>query len=238
MNASADHSQYKTRNVHHNKNAHHLNNNMGNASSTSSPSCPSTSSSAPSSECPVQFRTSQPVYNVYGQRVDVGSPQTTLDTLAAYSTLDPTNNMPAEPNQQPFPGQRVPLPTDRKASTIPKGGTQGTWLYPSPQMFYNALRRKGKGDDVRPEDVEAVVYNHNGVFVCFVFLHRMDTHSLYAYLTLMRTTTLHLVVYTRTPCTLVFVHSHTLHAGFCTHSHTLHAGLSIRTACTFIHPHI
>lgn len=103
------------------------------------------------------------MYNVYGQRVDVGSAETTLDKLAAYSTLDPTNNMPAEPNQQPFPGQRVPLPTDRQASTIPKGGTQGTWLYPSPQMFYNALRRKGKGDDVRPEDVEAVVYNHNGV---------------------------------------------------------------------------
>lgn len=144
---------------------------MGNTSSTATPSSAapsssSSSSSAPLSECPVQFRTSQPIYNVYGQRVEVGnSKQTTLDKLAAYSTLDPTNNMPAEPNQQPFPGQRVPLPTDRKASTIPKGGTQGTWLYPSPQMFYNALRRKGKGDDVRPEDVEAVVYNHNGGFI-------------------------------------------------------------------------
>lgn len=122
---------------------------------------------SPSAECPAQFRTAQPVYNVYGQRIDVGTikQETALDKLAAYSMLDPTNNMPAEPNQQPFPGQRVPLPTDRQPSSIPKGGTQGTWLYPSPQMFYNALQRKGKGDDVREQDMEAVVYNHNGTSV-------------------------------------------------------------------------
>ena len=45
--------------------------------------------------------------------------------------------MPREPNQQPFPGQRRVISTQRKTSSIPKGGTDSTWLYPSPQMFYN-----------------------------------------------------------------------------------------------------
>ena len=35
------------------------------------------------------------------------------------------------------PGQRKLLSTDRINSNIPKGGTDSTWLYPSPQMFYN-----------------------------------------------------------------------------------------------------
>lgn len=38
-----------------------------------------------------------------------------------------------------------------------------TWLYPSPQMFYNALKRKGKGNDVQEEDMEAVVRAHNSM---------------------------------------------------------------------------
>ena len=45
--------------------------------------------------------------------------------------------MPMEPNQQPFPGQRKYISVEREASTIPKGGTASTWVYPSPQMFYN-----------------------------------------------------------------------------------------------------
>ncbi len=51
--------------------------------------------------------------------------------------LDPTNNMPRQPNQRPWAGQEAPLSTQRVASCIPKGGTQGCWTYPSPQMFYN-----------------------------------------------------------------------------------------------------
>lgn len=43
--------------------------------------------------------------------------------------------MPASANQQPAPGQSVPLSTERVKSSIPKGGTDAdTWLYPSPQM--------------------------------------------------------------------------------------------------------
>eukprot|EP01097_Dermamoeba_algensis_P009591 TRINITY_DN6801_c0_g1_i1.p1 TRINITY_DN6801_c0_g1~~TRINITY_DN6801_c0_g1_i1.p1 ORF type:complete len:301 (-),score=82.53 TRINITY_DN6801_c0_g1_i1:72-932(-) len=82
-------------------------------------------------------------YNVYAQKVD------------------PKNFMPTL-NQEPAPGQRIPLSTDRMQSTIPKGGADTTWVYPSPQMFYNALRRKGKLDgDVKEEDLDLVVAIHN-----------------------------------------------------------------------------
>ena len=101
--------------------------------------------------------------------------------------VDSRNQMPREPNQQPCAGQRKVISTHRELSTIPKGGTDVTWLYPSPQMFYNgthsacaalltpdglrrgaeapvtyaALKRKGKGADVVEDDVAAVVHAHN-----------------------------------------------------------------------------
>ena len=42
-------------------------------------------------------------------------------------------------------------------SAIPKTGSDDTWSYPSPQMFYNALKRKGKGDDVAEDEVTTLV---------------------------------------------------------------------------------
>ena len=39
-----------------------------------------------------------------------------------------------------------------------------TWTYPSPQMFYNALARKGKlTDDTAEEDIASVVALHNNM---------------------------------------------------------------------------
>eukprot|EP00976_Prorocentrum_cordatum_P082443 1184817-Prorocentrum_minimum.AAC.6 len=76
--------------------------------------------------------------------------------------LDPSNNMPVEANQRPAPGQREIISTTRETSNIPKGGTNSTWVYPSPQMFYNALVRKGKAEDVTERDMESVVSVHNG----------------------------------------------------------------------------
>ena len=75
--------------------------------------CPA--SSDKSSGCPVDEKVRANyrhphVYNVYGERID------------------PANHMAANPNQNPAPGQREPLSTDRVQSTIPKGGTDGTWL--------------------------------------------------------------------------------------------------------------
>lgn len=71
-------------------------------------------------------------YNVYSQRID----DKEATAVGAGKTMDPSNNMPANPNQLPAPGQRQPLSTDRVQSTIPKGGDQNTWTYPSPQMFW------------------------------------------------------------------------------------------------------
>jgi cytochrome c heme-lyase len=119
---------------------------MGGVSSKEDPKLePSTSSSQtsePESSCPVPAEYRNPaIYNVYGQRIDGNqncpSAANPLAKLQGSDLLDPKNNMPLEPNQQPCPGQRVPLSTERLQSNIPKGGTDATWLYPSPQMFFN-----------------------------------------------------------------------------------------------------
>lgn len=92
--------------------------------------------------------TSTPTYNAYGEQVD------------------PRNQMPAG-NQEPWPGQRQRLSTERVQSAIPKGKGEGedgeTWTYPSPQQFYNALKRKGKGADVSEEQVDTLVAIHNNM---------------------------------------------------------------------------
>lgn len=96
----------------------------------------------PASSCPVpeQYR-SRAVYNVYNQRIDNQAESSDASSPRSFGldVLDPKNNMPLEPNQQPCPGQRKLLSTERCVSTIPKGGTDFTWLYPSPQMFYNGM---------------------------------------------------------------------------------------------------
>jgi len=78
--------------------------------------------------------------------------------------INPLNQVPLNLNQLPHPSQKVPLSTEREPSTIPKGGTDSaTWSYPSPQMFYNALKRKGKGDDVDEAIVTEIVGIHNNM---------------------------------------------------------------------------
>jgi cytochrome c heme-lyase len=93
--------------------------------------------------------------------VESGSSAKMFDVYA--QEIDPANMMPATPNQLPSPGQKVRLSTDRVSSSIPKSGeTEGTtWTYPSPQMFFNALKRKGKADDVQEMDMSSVVAIHN-----------------------------------------------------------------------------
>lgn len=162
----------------------------------------------PPSACPVPKEYRNPaIYNVYGQRLNEPGAEASTNPLSAErgsDLLDPKNNMPLEPNQQPCPGQRRPLSTERLQSNIPKGGTDSTWTYPSPQMFFNggcarkarvppclcmgcdagegaspgalvaaahkplprrcrvtALKRKGKGEDVAEDHMDAVVRAHN-----------------------------------------------------------------------------
>lgn len=79
------------------------------------------------------------------------------------SGIDPKNMMPAQPNQMPAEGQARPLSTDRVESTIPQADGTTRWVYPSPQMFYNALRRKGKTTGEEEEHMDAVVAIHNNM---------------------------------------------------------------------------
>lgn len=78
--------------------------------------------------------------------------------------IDPSNMMPP-PNQRPAPDQPFPLSTDRVVSHIPKAGTDNeTWVYPSQQMFWNAMLWKGwrwKEDDLSQKDMEHIINIHN-----------------------------------------------------------------------------
>ncbi|KAJ9591813.1 hypothetical protein L9F63_001630, partial [Diploptera punctata] len=78
--------------------------------------------------------------------------------------INPLNMMPP-PNQQPAPDQPFPLPIDRQVSTIPKAGSDNEfWVYPSQQMFWNAMLRKGwrwKDEDIERKDMEDIIRIHN-----------------------------------------------------------------------------
>merc|ERR1719498_1740064 len=69
--------------------------------------------------------------------------------------------MPA-PNQERSEFQQGELSTHRVESTIPRG-SNGNWVYPSEQMFFNALHRKGKGEGVQEDAMHAVVAIHNNM---------------------------------------------------------------------------
>ena len=107
---------------------------------------PPPSSSSSSSKCPVKGETKQK-YNVYSQ------------------PIDPTNQMPVNPNQFPHESQNQPLNTGRVKSSIPKGGGSDgeTWTYPSEQMFFNALKRKDKGADAEEKDMHTIIAIHNNM---------------------------------------------------------------------------
>ncbi|XP_075920973.1 holocytochrome c-type synthase [Petromyzon marinus] len=77
--------------------------------------------------------------------------------------VDPSNMMPP-PNQLPAPDQPFPLPTQREESSIPRAGSNSNWVYPSEQMFWNAMLRKGwrwKDDDLDPGDMSNIIRIHN-----------------------------------------------------------------------------
>jgi len=82
--------------------------------------------------------------------------------------IDLRNAMPP-PNQRPAPDQPFHLSTSREMSNIPKsqpanGGKVETWEYPSPQMFWNAMLRKGwrwQEDQLGQNDMENIIKIHN-----------------------------------------------------------------------------
>ncbi|TSK34834.1 Phosphatidylinositol 4-phosphate 5-kinase type-1 alpha [Bagarius yarrelli] len=68
------------------------------------------------------------------------------------------------PNQQPASDQPFPLPLKREESSIPRFGTEKNWVYPSEQMFWNAMLRKGwrwKDDSLSTDDMSNIIKIHN-----------------------------------------------------------------------------
>jgi len=89
-----------------------------------------------------------------------------IQTAAAGTVLevDPSNMMPP-PNQAPASDQPFPLSTERQVSNIPRAAEEAAnWVYPSPQMFWNAMLRKGwrwKQDDLNQKDMDDIIRIHN-----------------------------------------------------------------------------
>lgn len=89
------------------------------------------------------------------------SPKPKIETCSSDSEyLDPANNMPKIPEQNPR-GTSPALSTEREVSTIPRADTDGKWIYPSQQMFFNAMQRKNW--DPNATDMQVVVPIHNAV---------------------------------------------------------------------------
>ncbi|XP_069795170.1 holocytochrome c-type synthase-like [Narcine bancroftii] len=77
--------------------------------------------------------------------------------------IDPSNMMPP-PNQQPAADQPFPLSLAREESSIPQSDTDKHWVYPSEQMFWNAMLRKGwrwRNEDIMPNDMTNIIKIHN-----------------------------------------------------------------------------
>lgn len=71
-------------------------------------------------------------------------------------------------NECPQSGLNEQHSKDRIYSTIPRTGSDEAWKYPSPAMFYSAVKRKGhvgavENFDSHPSDLESIVHIHNVV---------------------------------------------------------------------------
>lgn len=110
------------------------------------------------SECPMSADNSEGPLHQAG--VSFGK-----DYSGKFVDINPLNNE-GPPNQQPAPDQPFALPTERQVSSIPKatGDKDEHWVYPSPQMFWNAMLRKGwrwKDDEVSQNDMDHIIKIHN-----------------------------------------------------------------------------
>ena len=124
-----------------------------------------TPSAAPSSGCPVLKSGSSAVE---AEQIDPTNMMPSMSQVRPPPKVLQPSLQPAHlatlgaPRQEPAAGQHSDLSKDRVESTIPKGDG-GTWEYPSPQMFYNALRRKGKSAEGQEKHMKTVVAIHNNM---------------------------------------------------------------------------
>ncbi|KAF8929198.1 Cytochrome c1 heme lyase [Dissophora ornata] len=167
------------------------------------PAVPMTTLEGEPAKCPVSPEAHKHFLPQSAQSSDITSSPSSSPASAsigkdANNTLkiDPTNNMPAMPDQFRTASQRAGLNTERETSSIPKaanaadpygenksGGSSSStagagagagahapdpdsdqekvWIYPSEQMFFNAMKRKNWNP--REEDMKFVVPIHNMV---------------------------------------------------------------------------
>lgn len=106
------------------------------SSSSSSSSSPSSSLEASNSACPL------------GAHEGAGMP------------INPLTYMPFDSDLNAASNTSLALSRERESSTIPRADTLGeSWKYPSPQMFYSALLRKGHPAPI--ENIDTMVAIHN-----------------------------------------------------------------------------
>ncbi|KAF9438382.1 Cytochrome c1 heme lyase [Entomortierella beljakovae] len=149
------------------------------------PQVPSTSADGEALKCPVSPEAHKHFMpRPTQQDSSQASSANTKAKEAANLKIDPTNNMPSTPDQFRIASQQSELNTERESSTIPKStdspdpygddkksfGAHPTdpdtdkekvWIYPSEQMFFNAMKRKNWNP--REEDMKFVVPIHNMV---------------------------------------------------------------------------
>lgn len=124
--------------------------------------------SSSAGKCPVdpKNRNSSSLWKLLG----ISSPSNEDENANIAASLEEAANHA----QEPHPGQRLPLSTHRSNSTIPRGksdknphhqrGHDGaeTWVYPSEQQVFNAMKAKG-WDRVKEDSIPSFLQVHNSV---------------------------------------------------------------------------
>lgn len=138
------------------------------------------------SECPMRQPESTKV-------IPSECPMHASNQLNNSDQINPDNLMPTHPNQVPDPEQPFELSKERAVSSIPKVDGQ-KWVYPSEQMFWNAMKKKGwnwkketdqDGQIIQHKDMENIIKIHNvnnerawqEVLKWEMFLHHLDCPS-------------------------------------------------------------
>lgn len=135
---------------------------MHESQSKSTPSMPSATpeKSEVPSNCPMKSTDSPFFVAPKSSNPETPQPPAAPQKSSTLSKLNPLNYMFASISQERAPNQTVDLGVDRQVSSIPRGGSEGNWEYPSAQQMYNAMLRKGHTDT--PQDaVESMVAVHN-----------------------------------------------------------------------------
>lgn len=133
------------------------------AYSISSTSCTyshAASSSLDLSPCPSSDSSSDSLPSALSPCPFSNKRENSLEKENLEGKLNECNMIYEMPNCPVFDSQK--LSCKRELSSIPKAHrNNAVWEYPSPQQFYNTMKRKNK--DVEAEDMPAVVYVHNTV---------------------------------------------------------------------------